>query len=178
MSVYVDLVRYVFETTKYEPGSVSVFNMQDLDSDKEVGLQVSSLKTHTVTSSLGSNRFDRVSRYNILVEAVARLQRIIQTYSQHVKCKGAVFCIANNDCISPGRDTIVETCIPLSGGDMCRARWRRVHLLADAFWNRWRTQFLQSLQERRKWRDDRRDVAIGDVVLLKDKQVYKNHWPM
>ena len=32
----------------------------------------------------------------------------------------------------------------------CRRRWRRVQYLANRFWRRWRSEFLPSLQERRK----------------------------
>ena len=30
-------------------------------------------------------------------------------------------------------------------------RWRRIQHLANEFWNRWKKDFLQSLQERQKW---------------------------
>lgn len=33
----------------------------------------------------------------------------------------------------------------------CRKRWRRVQYLANEFWNRWRKEFLPSLQELSKW---------------------------
>ncbi|PFX27728.1 hypothetical protein AWC38_SpisGene7509 [Stylophora pistillata] len=45
-------------------------------------------------------------------------------------------------------------------------RWRRVQYLADQFWLRWRREYLQNLQPRRKWYDARRDLAPGDVVLM------------
>ena len=32
-----------------------------------------------------------------------------------------------------------------------RKRWRRVQHLANEFWNRWRREFLQTLQTRQKW---------------------------
>ena len=49
-------------------------------------------------------------------------------------------------------------------------RWRRVQALADQFWKGWREHYLQELQVRRKWCKEKRDVSVGDVVLMKDKQ--------
>ena len=35
----------------------------------------------------------------------------------------------------------------------CRKRWRRIQHVINEFWSRWRKEFLQSLQERKKWQD-------------------------
>jgi hypothetical protein len=50
----------------------------------------------------------------------------------------------------------------------CRKRWRRVQYLVDQFWSKWKSVYLSSLQERNKWKDSKRNVAVGDVVLVKD----------
>ena len=55
-----------------------------------------------------------------------------------------------------------------------RRRWRRVQHLVNEFWTRWRSEYLQSLQQRRKWQADRRNFTIGDVVLLKDDATHRN----
>ncbi|XP_022790232.1 uncharacterized protein LOC111329735 [Stylophora pistillata] len=57
-------------------------------------------------------------------------------------------------------------------------RWRRVQYLADQFWLRWRREYLQNLQPRRKWYDARRDLAPGDVVLMKEDSQNRSDWPM
>ncbi|XP_042150458.1 uncharacterized protein LOC121838334 [Ixodes scapularis] len=62
--------------------------------------------------------------------------------------------------------------------DLYRSQWRQVQWLADSFWHRWRREFLTTLQSRRKWQDSRRDLKEGDIVLLRDKQVHRNEWPM
>jgi len=58
-----------------------------------------------------------------------------------------------------------------------RRRWRRVQYLANQFWVRWRREYLQSLQVRNKWKHPTRNLAEGDVVLLKDES-HRNNWPM
>ncbi|XP_062600292.1 uncharacterized protein LOC134261921 [Saccostrea cucullata] len=62
--------------------------------------------------------------------------------------------------------------------DIYQSQWKRVQYLADVFWKKWRESYLQSLQSRQKWFDDRRNVEIGDIVLLKDSQVKRTEWPM
>ena len=62
--------------------------------------------------------------------------------------------------------------------DLYRAQWKRVRALADAFWNRWSSEYLVSLQGRHKWKDAKRNVKEGDLVLLKDKECHRNNWPV
>ena len=57
-----------------------------------------------------------------------------------------------------------------------RKRWRRVQHLADAFWQRWRSEYLSTLQARRKWRHRSPNLSVGDVVLLKDDTVCRADW--
>ncbi|XP_069133231.1 uncharacterized protein [Argopecten irradians] len=59
-----------------------------------------------------------------------------------------------------------------------RRRWRRVQYLANEFWNRWRKEFLQNLQVRNKWISPKRNMRIGDVVLIMDDNQARNHWRM
>lgn len=73
---------------------------------------------------------------------------------------------------------IVEIPPLLNSKDMYKAQWKRVQLLAEMFWRRWRSQYLQSLQTRRKWKDHQRNFMSGDVVLMKENQVPRNHWPL
>ncbi|XP_060761029.1 uncharacterized protein LOC132870982 [Neoarius graeffei] len=62
--------------------------------------------------------------------------------------------------------------------EILKNQWKRVQLLADEFWNRWRKEYLGTLQSRHKWQHKRLDLKPGDVVLLKEKQVRRNEWPM
>ena len=60
----------------------------------------------------------------------------------------------------------------------CRKRWRAVQYLANVFWDKWRKEYLHSLQTRSKWSKPMRNFEIGDVVLVKDEDVTRNKWPM
>jgi hypothetical protein len=59
-----------------------------------------------------------------------------------------------------------------------RRRWRRVQYLANLFWTRWKKEYLVSLQQRQKWTKSERNVAVGDIVLLKDENMPRNDWSM
>lgn len=58
--------------------------------------------------------------------------------------------------------------------DLYSKQWKQVQALADAFWKRWRQEYLASLQPRQKWHVDKPNLSEGDVVLLKDAQVKRN----
>ena len=58
----------------------------------------------------------------------------------------------------------------------CRKRWRRIQHAINEFWSCWRKEFLQSLQERKKWQDKKRNFENGDIVLLRDSDLIRNKW--
>ena len=62
--------------------------------------------------------------------------------------------------------------------DMYREQWKRVQVLTEYFWNRWRREYLNTLQKRRKWTQQVPDIKVGDVVLLKDKETVRGDWPI
>ena len=59
-----------------------------------------------------------------------------------------------------------------------RRQWRRVQILADEFWRRWKKEFLASLQHRQKWNKIEYNVQVGDLVLIKEENVPRNEWSM
>lgn len=85
--------------------------------------------------------------------------------------------------LSPSMLLTQKSCLlPPSGcfqdKDLYTKQWRQVQALADQFWRRWRQEYLPTLQKRQKWTVSQRNLQIGDLVLLKDKQVTRNSWPM
>ncbi|XP_059816615.1 uncharacterized protein LOC132388294 [Hypanus sabinus] len=64
-----------------------------------------------------------------------------------------------------------------SDKDLYTKQWRQVQALANQFWPRWRQKYLPLLQQRQKWTEPRRNLQVGDLVLLRDKQAARNSWP-
>ena len=66
-----------------------------------------------------------------------------------------------------------------SADKYCRKRWRRVQHLANEFWVRWRKEYLLSLQRRQKWTKPRRNMCVGDIVIIKgDDDLPRNKWQL
>ncbi|XP_019727405.1 uncharacterized protein LOC109516990 isoform X1 [Hippocampus comes] len=59
-----------------------------------------------------------------------------------------------------------------------RKRWRRVQVLANTFWTRWRREYVLNLQSRQKWTKERRDAKVNDIVLLQDDSSPRNQWKL
>ena len=57
-----------------------------------------------------------------------------------------------------------------------RRHWKRAQYLADQFWVRWHWEYLQSLQKRPKWNKRKRNLATGDIVIIRDKEAHCNDW--
>ncbi|KAK3103260.1 hypothetical protein FSP39_017922 [Pinctada imbricata] len=62
--------------------------------------------------------------------------------------------------------------------DLYTSQWKIVQILADRFWERWRKQYLQSLQSRNKWKGVKPNVQVDDIVILKDDEQHRNLWPL
>ena len=45
-------------------------------------------------------------------------------------------------------------------------RWRQAQYLANIFWRRWINEYMLTLQERQKRMTKRRNLAVGDLVLV------------
>ena len=61
--------------------------------------------------------------------------------------------------------------------DLYRKRWQQVQYMADIFWKRWLREYLPSLQVRQKWLTPKRNLRVGDIVLMcSDTPRYQ--WPL
>ena len=58
-----------------------------------------------------------------------------------------------------------------------RLRWKRVQVLADEFWRKWKADYLQNLQSRNKWHRPSPNLKVDDVVLLRQESP-RLCWPM
>ncbi|XP_052089512.1 uncharacterized protein LOC127726248 [Mytilus californianus] len=68
---------------------------------------------------------------------------------------------------------------PLFGPkDMLKAQWKCAQGLAEEFWRRWKSEYLHELQIRTKWQTDRRNLQVGDLILMKDQDAPRNSWPV
>lgn len=59
-----------------------------------------------------------------------------------------------------------------------RKRWRRVQYLANEFWQRWKKEYLLSLQQRQKWHKTNRNAKVNDIVIIQDDTTPRNDWKL
>ena len=57
-----------------------------------------------------------------------------------------------------------------------RKRWRRVQYLCEQFWSQWRKNYLANLNLRQRWNTPRRNLCVGDIVIIWDDNVPRNQW--
>ena len=60
----------------------------------------------------------------------------------------------------------------------CRRAWRQAQYLDNLFWRRWTSEYLPTLLERKKWNTPRRNLEVGDLVLLADESFPRGKWPL
>ena len=59
-----------------------------------------------------------------------------------------------------------------------RKRWRKAQYLLNEFWSRWRKEYLLTQQSRVKWNEKKRNISIGDIVVLRDDDSLRGHWKL
>lgn len=57
-----------------------------------------------------------------------------------------------------------------------RKRWRVVQSLATEFWAKWKTNYVNNLQQRDKWVHKTDDIQLGDIVLVEDCNTPRSDW--
>ncbi|XP_065370999.1 uncharacterized protein LOC135963153 [Calliphora vicina] len=55
-------------------------------------------------------------------------------------------------------------------------RWQRVKALNQRLCARWKDEYLKDLQKRNKWKYVRKDMQIGDMVVIREDNLPTNEW--
>lgn len=50
--------------------------------------------------------------------------------------------------------------------------------MTQRYWHDWSNEYLNTLQQRSKWRQDSSNIKIGSMVLLKEDNRPTMHWPL
>ena len=59
-----------------------------------------------------------------------------------------------------------------------RKRHQHAQELITHFWNRWLREYVPNLIERRKWLQNRRNLAVNDLVLVISPNTPRGSWPI
>lgn len=55
-------------------------------------------------------------------------------------------------------------------------RWKYVQLLMQTFWSRWRSEYLPQLQMKGKWFTEKKNLALNDIVIIKEDGTPPAKW--
>ena len=89
----------------------------------------------------------------------------------------------DNEPLTPNHLLLLKSEVNLPPGlfkredSLSRRRWKQVQYLADIFWKRWSREYLPLLQLRQKWLHPKRNLAVGDIVLVASES-HRNSWPL
>ncbi|XP_075151078.1 uncharacterized protein LOC142225184 [Haematobia irritans] len=67
----------------------------------------------------------------------------------------------------------------ISGGDVTLInRWTRLKVISQNFCQRWKSEYLNELHRRYKWKYPQQNLAINDLVIIKDDHLPSNEWKL
>lgn len=55
-------------------------------------------------------------------------------------------------------------------------RWRQVQYLTEQFWSRWKREYLNSVRNRQCWRNTKRNLQVGDIVMDCEDSLPRSQW--
>ena len=53
-----------------------------------------------------------------------------------------------------------------------------IQQLADAFWRKWTVFYFPSLVIQPKWHHEKRDMLVGDIVIIQDSKLPRGQWKL
>ena len=56
--------------------------------------------------------------------------------------------------------------------------WNSVKSLSQLFWKRWSKEYLNTLQQRNKWRFNKNAVQLNDLVIIREENSPPTSWPL
>lgn len=58
------------------------------------------------------------------------------------------------------------------------SRWQQVRAMLEQIWKSWSTDYLHTLQQRRKWQEAQPELKINELVLLKNNLLPPSKWEL
>lgn len=56
--------------------------------------------------------------------------------------------------------------------------WRERQKMLKHFWDRWQSEYLTTLQERKKWRREKENLKVGQLVVLRSENFPPASWAL
>ena len=137
-------------------------------------------ETRRILNSMMKEHSDQGITHEVLTTFLAEASAIINSrpLTSIPSDPDSPFILTPSILLTRKTDTVSEAVCDTDVKDLLKVQWRRVQHLAKMFWDRWKKEYLHTLQARKKWHQDQRNVSVGDVVLLKNVETHRNQWPL
>ena len=128
-----------------------------------------------ITIAIGSQVLSFTEMQTVLCEAANLLNE--RPIGRHPTSTEDGSYLSPNDLLL-GRSTNKVSGDPFISMDRRYTRYKFVQKVITAFWNKWNRDFFPSLTVRQKWHTARRNVQVGDVVLIQDSNQIRGKWKL
>ena len=136
-------------------------------------------------SAIKKNRTTDITNQRICKEIICLVIGLNCFFTYMMASGRAMLASGTKNPLSPSNLLTMKTSVVLPPAGVCqradvymRRRWRRIQYLANLFSTRWKREYLLTFQQRAKWNSPKRNLAVGDVVLVKDDSCPRSVWPM
>ena len=58
------------------------------------------------------------------------------------------------------------------------SRWQLIKKASQHFWNKWKTEYLHTLQQRQKWSSTKPNLKPNDLVIINDGRFLPLKWKL
>ena len=59
-----------------------------------------------------------------------------------------------------------------------KKRWQKVQEIVRHFWQRWLKEWLPYIGERTMWLPEKKNIAVGDIVVVTSPETPRRKWPL
>lgn len=56
------------------------------------------------------------------------------------------------------------------------SRWQNIQSRVQQFWKKWSLEYLHTLQQRQKWKQENANFNVGELVIVKEDNIPPNQW--
>lgn len=92
----------------------------------------------------------------------------------------------NEETMTPNRLLTMKTPLvapppgefPMTDTIYSTKRWKVAQAVADEFWRAWRSEYWSTIMPRQKWSEVRRNLKVGDIVMVMDESAARSDWKL
>lgn len=90
----------------------------------------------------------------------------------------------NNVALTPAHFLIQDSLLSLPDNNLesvktcLQDRWSMIQQLLQRFWKLWSDDYLNTLRQRKKWKNSRSNIKVDDVVIIRENNLPPNTWAL